>query len=214
MISTPALTAALKAIGNAQVFLGDPFTASGLIAIGAKEGEITVETTEEYSDLTAPELTGPAVHQRSVMGISARVTIPVIAGDADLYAKLSPTGEKGGGWSSPQAVVPTSVLIIPNAEVGGGLRYNIEGTETVKSWKRDAGNGVAAATGAAAAPVHAIWLWRAVPERPSRSFSYENGGKQIWSVPFQAMFDGARPEGHKIFTTGDPAAQGITTIAI
>ena len=210
MISIPALVEALKAIGNAQVFRGDPFTAGGFIPIGAKEGAISVEFEETYSDLTAPELTGPAVHQRLVMGSTARVTIPVIAGSDDLYATMSPTGLSGGGHSSPQPVVTTSILIIPNAEVGGGLSY--DGT----TWTRLAGNNVAAASGAAAAPKHAVILWRAAPQRPSRSFSPENGGKQILSVVYQAMFfDGAAvPEGQKVWTQGDPVAKGITTFRL
>lgn len=211
MINIPLLTQALQSIGNAQVFVGDPFTVNGLKAIGAKEGDITVEINEEYNDLTAPELTGPAVHQRLVMGVNARITVPVIAGAADLYPITSPLGERGGGRSYPTPVVPTSVLVIPNLEVGGGLA-NATGLTT--AWDRQAGAGAAAATGAAAAPVHAVWLWRATPERPNRTFSVADGGKQIWEVRFQAMFDAARPETQKQFTVGDPTAQGITTIRI
>jgi hypothetical protein len=213
MISIPLLTKALQAIGNAQVFVGDPFASGGggMVAIGAKEGEISVEVDEEYNDLTAPELTGPAVHQRTVMGVSVRITVPVIAGETDLYPITSPLGQSGGGVSYPLPVVPTSVLVIPNLEVGGGLA---NATGATSGWVRTAGAGAAAATEAAAAPKHAVWLWRAAPERPSRSFSYENGGKQIWNVTFQSMFDGDRPEGHKVYTVGDPTAQGITTIRL
>ncbi len=207
-ITIPTLTEALQAIGNAQVYIGTPFSSGGMLPLGAKEGAVGVEIEETANDLTAPELTGPTVHQRTIMGVSARITVPVILGDTTLYAKISPVGSRSGGWSSPQPVVPTSVLLIPNQEVGGGLTYS------VGAWTRTAGNGVAGATGAAAAPIHAVWLWRAVPQTPARSFSYENGGKIIVPVTFQAMFDAARPEDHKVFTVGDPAAQGISTILI
>lgn len=213
-IGIPTLSQALQALGNGQVFVGDPFTSGGMASIGAKEGAATVAFEETANDLTAPELTGPAVHQRTIMGVSVSITVPVILGDEALYAKINPLGSRSGGHSSPQAITTTSVLLIPNQEVGGGLRFNIEGTETTPSWKRDAGNGVAAATGAAAAPKHAVWLWRAAPQTPGRSFAIESGGKIITPVTFMGMFDAARPEGHKMYTTGDPAAQGIATIRI
>ena len=209
----PDLTAALQAIGNAQVYIGDPFTADGLSPLGAKNGAVTVDYGEEYSDLTA-EQTGPAVHQRTLLGVSASITVPVILGDAALYAKISPTGTRSAGWSNPQAVVTTSAVLIPDAEVGGGLQYRIVGAATTPSWTRLAGNGVAGATGDAAAPKHAIWLWRATPARPGASFSRDDGGRVVVDVTFTAMFDAARPDGHKMFTVGDPAAQGVTTIRL
>jgi|GEM_PF-4632599 len=209
-VTTPALTAALQSIGSGHVYVGTPFVADGLAPLGAKHGEVRVEITEDVSDLTA-EQTGPAVHQRTVMGLSARVTVPIILGDTALYAKISPTGTRGGGWSVPQPVVTTSVLLIPNLEVGGGLT-NATGATT--GWTRAEGNGAAAASGAGAAPVHAVWLWRAVPERGGWGFSYDDGGRTIVEVTFQAMFYAANPEGHKMFTIGDPTAQGITTIRL
>ena len=208
-VALPALTAALQAVGNAQVYIGDPFTAGGLSPLGAKNGAVTVDYNEEYSDLTA-EQTGPVVHQRTLLGVGASITVPIILGDTALYAKISPTGTRSAGWSNPQAVVTTSVVLIPNAEVGGGLTYG----GATPAWTRAAGNGVAGATGAAAAPVHAIWLWRATPSRPGASFSQDDGGRVVIDVTFTAMFDAARTEGNKVFTVGDPAAQGETTIRL
>lgn len=210
-INVPTLTAALQAIGNAQVFVGDPFTANGLVALGAKEGAVRVEVNEQFNDLTAPELTGPAVHERTLMGVNVRVTVPLILGDPAVYAKISPTGAKGGGSSTPQATVKTSVLVIPDQEVAGGLA---NATGATAGWVRTAGNGVAGATATDAAPKHAVWLWRASAETPSRSFTYENGGKMIVEVTFQTFFYAANPEGQKVYTVGDPTAQGITTIRL
>src|SRR3954470_5821024 len=104
-----ALTAALQAVGNAQAYIGNPFLAGGLAPLGAKEGKINVEFEETANDLTAPELTGPMVHERTVMGIGCRITVPLIIGDTALYAKISPLGVRSGGYDSPQAVTPTSL---------------------------------------------------------------------------------------------------------
>jgi hypothetical protein len=206
-----ALTAALQNIGNAKLAIGDPFTASGMAILGAKEGEIKVDLTAEYSDLTAKELTGPAVHQRTVMGVGARVTIPIIMGDTALYAKISPTGTSGGGWSNPQAIVPTSILVIPDSEIAGGIA---NATGLAAGWVVTTGNGYTGGSGAGYAPVHAFWGWRAVPELSGWGYTYENGGKIIREVVFQLLFDASRPEGHKLWTIGDPTAQGISTLRI
>lgn len=210
-LALPTLTQALQAIGNAHLFVGDPFTASGLGALGQKEGELRFARSYQYSDLTAPELTGDVVHQRTIMGVGVTVTIPIILGDPLLYAKISPTGTKGGGWSNPQGVVTTSVVIFPDSEIAGGLS-NTDGT--VPNWTRTAGNGYPGATNTAAAPKHAVWIWRAVPENEGWGYTYENGGKQITEVVFTAMFDAARPEGQKVYTQGDPIDVGITSIRL
>lgn len=206
-----ALSAALQAIGNAQAYIGSPFVANGLSPLGAKEGAIEIEIEEEANDLTAPELTGPMVHERTIMGIGCRITIPLILGDTALYAKIDPLGSRSAGSDSPQAVTPTSLVIIPDSEVGGGLTNALG---TTAGWTRAAGYGFAGASGAGAAPVHAFWLWRAIPTAPSRSYSYENGGKVITPVTFQGMFYAANPAGQKLYTVGDPAAQGVTLIRL
>ena len=208
MIVPPTLTQALQAIGNAKLMVGDAMTVAGLAALGQKEGEMSFAINEVYNDLTATEQTGPAVHQRTLMGVSVTITIPIILGDPLLYATISPTGTQGGGWSNPQNVVTTSVLLIPDQELAGGLAY--DGT----AWTRTAGNGHAGASGAAAAPKHAIWLWRASPTREGWGFTYENGGKLITNVVYTSFFDAARPEGHKVYTIGDPVAQGIATVRL
>jgi hypothetical protein len=206
-----ALTAALQAIGNAQAYVGSPFVAGGLSPLGAKEGAIQIEVDETANDLTAPELTGPMVHERTIMGIGVRITIPLILGDTALYAKINPLGSRSAGSDSPQAVTPTTLLIAPDSEVGGGLT---NATGLTAGWVRALGYGFAAASGSGAAPVHSFWLWRAIPTTPSRQYSYENGGKVITPVTFQGMFYASNPSGQQLYTVGDPAAQGVTTIRL
>jgi hypothetical protein len=203
MITPFSLTAALAAMGVAEVFIGDPFTNGGMTSLGAVEGTITVNTPQEANNLTAPELTGGTPHQATTTPGEVTVVVPLILGDPALYQKISATGTKSQGFSTPQKVAETSVLIIPRSEVGGGLDWDITGTP---QWARTAGNGVAAATGAGAAPVNAVWIWRAYPTMSSIPFSYGNGGKVISEVTFHAMYSAARPEGHKLYTIGDPRA--------
>jgi hypothetical protein len=136
----------IRSFGQAYVYTGNPFSTGGLTALGATEGEIQVEETFKYNDLTAPEWTGDTIHTRMLDGVNVKVTIPLIFGDPTVYTKISPDGSKSGGFASPQAVVTTSVVIMPFSDIPSTLSYN------GSSWSP-------------AAPVHAVWLWRAVPTR-------------------------------------------------
>lgn len=189
-ISKVSLTEAIKAIGKADIYAGDATTASGLLALGATEGDIEVEELETYNDLMAPEYTGDAVHDRKVLQGGARITAPLIL-TAAAYDKLSSLGDgTGGGHSTQQAAVTTTILVIPQSEVGAGLSFS-------------------AGVWAPAAPVHAVWLWRAVIEPDTYAFHHGDGGKTIREVSFLTLFDDAKPEGHKLWTRGDPDAHAI-----
>lgn len=207
------LAAALAAVGVAEVYIGDPMTNNGMTSLGAVEGTITANVPQEMNPLTAPELTGGVAHQSTITLGDVNVVIPVILGDPTIWARISPTGQASGGWSTPQKVIETSVLIIPRAEVGGGLNWDT----VAPGWARTAGNGVGAATSAAggiAAPKNAIWLWRCYASFGALPYSYGNGGKVIAEVTFHAMFDATKPEGHKVYTIGDPRAAAPTPIAV
>jgi hypothetical protein len=212
MISPFTLSEAIAAIGVAEVFIGDPMTDDGMISLGATEGTIEFTPTQAMNPLTAPELTGNVPHQAVATLDQVMIKCSVILGDPDLYAKISPWGAKGGGHSNPQKVAETSVLLIPRGEVGGGLDWDA-GAGTPQ-WVRTAGNGVAAATGAQAAPVNAVWLWRAYPMFEALPFQYGNGGKILVPVTFTAMFDATKPEGHKVYTIGDPRALTPTPVNV
>lgn len=195
MLNRPDLEAALKRIGKGAVFVGDPFTAGGLLPLAATEGEITPTFAESFNDLTFPEYTGEIVHERQVMGEGVSLSIPIIMGDPALYAKLSPTGLAGGGHSSHQDVVTTSLVVFPYDEIGAGI-------------------GFGAGAWSPAAPEHAIWIWRGHFTRGGPMYKQPDGGKTIQTVTFQGMYRAANPEGHKVYTIGDPAAQGIAGLAI
>lgn len=180
------LAAALKSMGVAQVFVGDPFTLGGMSNLGMTEGEIRVDTPFTPNNLTAPEFTGGVVHQATVTPGEVTVTVPLIMGDPTLFAKISPVGMRGGGHSSPQKPLETSVLVIPLAELGAGLTYPVGGP-----WNP-------------AAPQNAFWLWRAYATPGAVPFRYADGGKVITEVVFHGMFYAANPEGHKVWTWGDP----------
>jgi hypothetical protein len=190
MSITPfTLTAALAAMGSAEVFVGDPFQVGGggMESLGATEGEIRANFPTLRNPLTAPEFTGDATHADSIRWGDVTVTVPLILGDEDLWAKIMPLGYGGGGHSTPQQPTTTSVLIIPRAELGATLARPTGGP-----W-------------APAPPVNAFWLWKAWPSIDALPYRFDNGGKVITEVTFHGMWDTARPEGAKMFYIGDPA---------
>jgi hypothetical protein len=203
-LSLPNLLPSLKAIGKGYVFVGHPRgeNASGLVPLGATEGEIKVAFNQEFIDLKFPEYTGPAIHARELSGENVVVTIPMILGDPDLYKRLSSvgtgaTGVPGGGYTSHRPVTEFSLVVIPEAELRGGALSIANGDWTP------------------AAPKNAVWFWRGHFNRPGITYRQADGGKVISEVTFQAMFDASiGVEGHHVYTIGDPLDAGITDLVI
>ena len=189
------LSTYIQAIGTAYIYIGT-FTSGGLDPLGPTEGEISVDESFQYNDYTLPEWTGEALHNRDVDGASLAITAPMILGDTTLYDKLNPLGQAGSGYSRPQPVVTTSVLIVPRNQVP------------------DAGLSLTAGVWAPAAPDHCVFIWKATVEPARYAYRHQEGGKVIREVTFRPMFDDTMPEGYKLYTIGDPIAQGITGIEI
>lgn len=206
-MNNPDLLSTFKAIGKGFVFVGDPFAAGGLKPLGMTEGEIKVAFAQEFNDLKFPEYTGPAVHDRRLTGENVTVTIPLILGDPLLFETLSPIKKGSGGYTSQQKVLTMSLLVIPQAEMSAsGITYTPPTTGTTPtpgSWSP-------------AAPKQAVWVWKGHFTRPGMNYKQADGGKVIAETTFQAMFstDTRLPEGHKLYTIGDPVAAGVTGLVI
>lgn len=190
-VAQPDLESALAALTNAYVLVGDPTTTGGLDILGAKEGDATLELNEEYHDLTFPEYSGPAVHERTLRGLNPRVTIPVVIGDYTLLDTLSPGGAMDAGHERQQDVVTTSLVLVPYSDFGTGS------WEFSTAWSP-------------AAPVGALWFWRGHFERPGFAYREADAGKVIQEVTFQVLWDSTKPDGHHLYTLGDPDAASIT----
>jgi hypothetical protein len=174
-----------------------------MTVLGMIQGRITFDHSEDFSNLTLPDQTGPEVLDSISLGHNLSGSIPVVVPpDGTLLPRVASSGNKGIGYSNPQKPVETSLAVIPMSELGGGLLYN--GT----TWTRLAGNGYAAASGAGAAPKLALFAWRVRLSYGSRSWGVEDGGREILPVNFQALhsFNSGVPEGAKIAVWGDPVA--------
>src|SRR4051812_47067250 len=112
------LAAALAAVGVAQVFVGNPFVAGGMVALGATVGDIAPSVGYDVNALTATEYTGGVEHQATITQGAVEITVPLINGQATVFDKISPVGDgSGGGWSTPQKVVTTTLLLMPLSEM-------------------------------------------------------------------------------------------------
>lgn len=200
-MTIPALNLedAINALGNAYVFYGDVHTVGGLNFLGVKEGDATVEFNEEYNDLTAPEVTGPAIVERKLAGMNPDVTIPLMIDRPELLSILSPTGAKSGGTLGDVAVVETALVLIPEDEYDPTLGY--DPAATTPAWTP-------------AAPTRAVWFGRGHFLRPGLAFRREDGGKHIYQVTYKPLWNKPWPDGLKLFAIGDPVAQGVTNLAV
>lgn len=200
--NTLSLSEYINQLGFKYVFAGDPFTVSGMEMLGAIEGAVSVSPSYTLNNYTLPELTGEAVHEAIVMGAGLTVQIPLIMGNSELWSKISPTGTASGGYSTPQSVVETSLIIVPAVNFpGAGVSYSgttwtptgVDATNTIQNQ---------------------ITIWRGYFMPGEMSLSVENGGKVISTVTFTAMHYDANPEGHKLWTRGNPVTAGVTTFRL
>ena len=193
------LQAALDAIGDGELFIGNPFQVDGLgmASLGMFEGELRLEGGWNVNALTT-ERTGGAIHQATVTPGDIAIVGSIVIGDSDMWAKVSPTGTTGIGHSAPQPVVEQSVLLIPRRE----LPISYAGGPP-KVWTP-------------AAPENAVWLWRAFIARGNIPFRLAEGGKAVTDIRITPMWYGGAnvPDGQKLLTIGDPVAQGVLNLAI
>lgn len=194
------LEAALEDLGVAWVLVGDPFTAGGLDVLGLTPGDITPAMNPEFVSRIYEEYSSQPVDVK-VKGYAPTVDIPLVWGDPDVYAKITPEAGKSGGHSSPQPLTFTTVVLVPDGEFQS-------------DWEYTAGAWVYPASG----PKHAIWLPKGYFNGTFPTFgslNTENKNRQ-GSVTFTGILADAANwvEGTKSWIIGDPAAEGVTGLAI
>lgn len=186
----PNLEAFLLAMGKGFVYIGDLETAGGLSPLGATEGDITVEMNDSYNDLQFPEDTGDAIHERKITGFNPVVTIPLIVGDPALFATVSPLGQKGGGHTSQQPVVETSLVIFAEEDLRDGIGFAAGAWNPIDNTVENS-----------------VFFWRGHFTQIGLTYRQPDGGKVISEVQFQVLQGPAAIEdGFKLFAIGGTAA--------
>jgi hypothetical protein len=209
------LTAIRRRIGRGVVFYAarwDRDTPLVLTHLGDTEGDITTATNAEVAPLTLPELSGPAAHEADYTGENPTVEIPLYLADPALLAIVSPTGANSAGATRRRQVQEYSLVIFPEALF---LKNNADGAPERKQLAFAAGawtlDGIALTAEQTELLGLSLWIWRGYFNRAPRSFKGGAGdaSKAIETVSFQAMHHGVMPEGHMLYTTGDPTEADI-----
>jgi hypothetical protein len=188
----PTLDDNLVKIDKGWVFVGDLFTVDSLELLGATEGDITMAKGEEFNELIFDEYHGPAPEEVTLKGEKPIISIPLIIGNPDLWEKISPTGTKGGGYSTHQPVQTTGLVIIPENELIDGLGY---GPALAPAWLPAPAN----------ATVNALYVPRGYFTSPGPTFRQADGGKAIITVQFHALRKKSLAEGAQLYYQGDPS---------
>lgn len=210
------LTTILRTIGRGVVLSAprwDRDVPLVLTHLGDTEGDLSIATNPEVSLLTLPELSGPAGHEADYTGENPTVEIPMYLADPALLSIVSPTGGASAGATRRRAVAERTLVIIPeslflvNNAAGAPERKQLSFT-TVGGWKL---NGVALSAEQTELLGASFWAWRGFFNRPPRSFKGGAGDakKNIETVSFQVLSHPGMPEGHMLYTTGDPADADI-----
>lgn len=209
------LTAQTRTIGRASVFYvskwdGTTKLQDTLTHLGDTEGEISLAPNDEYSDLTLPELTGPAIHERYLSGLNPVLSIPIYLADPDIRAILTPAGSGSAGYQRRQSVTEYTLVIFPEQLfIESNVQVAVDFT-TPSAWTV----GGDAATAAQLALIdQSIWFWRGHFSFAPLTFRHEDAGKAVDTVNFHVMHADIStsyiPDGQRLFTLGDPADVSI-----
>lgn len=197
--------------GEGEPTRWDGSSALTLAHLTDTEGDMTVNPNETVANLTLPEISGDAIYEATYTGEAPVIEIPLFQADPDLLSIISPTGLASAGHVRVRDVSERTVVIFPEAlfrKADGSystLAYEAGG------WQLD-GEAIGAAHQTLLA--HSLWFWRSYFSRPSRMFrgGHGNEAKNIVTVSLNAMMHPSMPDGHRLFTTGDPAVAGINIL--
>jgi len=211
------VSAIIASYGRGVVFFAHKWTpADGALIttqLGVTEGDITITPNAATAGLTIPELTGPIPHEMDYLGENPVIEIPLYLADPSLIAVVSPSGSAHAGRSRRGPVKEYTLAIFPEAlflqDDSEGIVHDYSiGYDGAGGWTF---NGIALDTDRQRLLDASLWLWRVVFNRPTRRFRGGAGddSKNIETVSTQSMHHPDMPEGHHIYTSGDPFVSGI-----
>lgn len=213
------LESVLRAKGRGVVFyavdaLGEPEAWDGttellLDHLGDTEGDITVTANSTVANLTLPEIAGDAVFEAVATGEAPTLEFPLFLADPDLLPVVSPRNTASAGHIRVCDVAERTLVVFPEKLFSDAdcsyddLSYTLAG-----GWKV---GGVALTAAQLTYLEMAVWFWRGYFDKPDNRFLGGHGddGKNLETVTFHAMMHPTMPDGHRLYTIGDPATAGI-----
>jgi hypothetical protein len=182
--------------------------------LGVTEGDIVITPNSTTAALTMPELTGPAAHEVDYVGENPVIEVPLYLADPALLAIVSPSGSAHGGRSRRSGIKEYTFAVFPEALF---LEDDVDGIPQQRTVAYDAATGAWTFNAVALTPERvdmlaaSFWLWRGAFNRPPRRFRGGAGDdkKNIETVSIQSIHHPDMPEGHHLYTTGDPFDSAI-----
>jgi hypothetical protein len=202
-------------IGKAAVFYGpawdfDSDLHAAMAFLGFTEGEVTATFNETYNSLTLPEYTGDAPHKQFVQGEAPEIELPMFAADPAIRQILSPTGSGSGGRKRQQPVREYTVALIPEELFldlsDPDLQDDLALVPTGSAWEL---GGEALTNAQQDLLEQGAWFWRVRFSKPDLLYQHEDGGKVVVPVTGSVLYQVAAPNGHRLYTLGDPYDAGI-----
>lgn len=208
------LTAVIRSYGRGVVYRAPVWDAASALVMEHAidtEGDISIATNPEMAKLTLPELTGPAAHETDYTGEDPVIEIPGYLTDPATAASWSPTGTASAGRQRRTAPVEYTVAIFPEAlllTLVGGIPTPGTLAFSGGAWTL---NGTPLTPAQLTLLDHVFWAWRCTANRPPRRYLGGAGDarKNIETVSIQLMHHPDMPNGHHLYTIGNPADYGI-----
>lgn len=197
-------------IGKAAVFYAPVWDwASNLHTemafLGFTEGEVTVAFNETYNSLMLPEYTGDAPHKQYVQGEAPEITLPMFAADPEIRQILSPTGSGSGGRRRQQPVRAYSVALIPEELFldpdDPDAQTDLPLVPSGSGWTL---GGSALTADQQELLDQSAFFWRVRFGKPNLLYRHEDGGKVVVEVTGSVLYQVLAPNGHRLYTLGDP----------
>lgn len=178
--------------------------------LGDTEGDIVFTPNNSVATLTLPEISGGAIHDAIDTGENPTLEFPLFLADPDLLPIVAPRGSASAGHIRVCDVAERTIVVFPEKlfNITGGCTYGTLSYTLAEGWKLE---GVALTAAQETLLEVSLWLWRGYFTRPTSTFKGGHGddGKNIETVTFNTMMHAGMPDGHRLYTRGDPATAGI-----
>ena len=213
----------LRAIGRGVIFFATATEAAAdrdpilwdmtgelhLKHLGDTEGDISLIPNGTVANLTLPEISGGAPLEATHLGEAPALEFPLFLADPDLLPIISPRGSAHAGYQRVCDVTDITLVLFPE-QLFREADCSFEDLEytTAGGWKV---GGVALTAAQQTMLELTLWLWRGYFERPTLIWRGMPGddGKNIEAVRFVSMMHSGMPNGHLLWTRGDPNTFGI-----
>lgn len=174
---------------------------TALTHVGNTEGEVNIQTNPEFSDLTLPETSGPAILTRYLAGENPSFDLGIFPSLTGL-ALFTPTARGSAGQQHRRLVREHTLWVVPEqlfakTDVDGNVTFDaVIAYTTAGGFTKDA---IALTTEEQRLADLSLFIWRAHFSRATPIYRHEDGGKAMQTVTVTVMQDFTKPDGCQLY---------------